>query len=61
MHFCPFLIIYLWWLTFVKAISSSVQQKLKHVFIARVFVVSKDTLASQGQAQEAEWNVELLN
>lgn len=61
MYLCQSLIIFLWWLTSGKAIRASVQQKLKHMFILRVFVVSKDTLAVQGQAQEAGWNVELLN
>lgn len=58
MYLCMSLIIYLWWLTFGKAISASVQHKPKHTFILRV---SKDTLAIQGWTQEGEWNVELLN
>lgn len=61
MYHCLSLIIYLWWLAFGKAISASVQQKLKHMFILRAVMVSKDILAIQSQTQEAEWNVELLN
>lgn len=34
-----------------KVISTSVQQMLKHILILRVFLVSKDTSAIQGQAQ----------
>lgn len=45
------LTIYLWQTTFGKGASASVQETLKHMLILRVFMVSKDTLAMQGEAQ----------
>lgn len=50
-YVCLSLIIYLWQTTFGKVISASVQQTLKHMLILGVFMVSKETLAIQGQAQ----------